>query len=113
MRTASGLMYSEQALSRGNAARSSRRTRCPARARSVATALPAGPAPATSTSTAPASGEREIFGAIGCLAAADDHRDRDQEQGQRQAHAAQARAAAAKVAAKLTPSLSSHENPPR
>ena len=72
-----------------------------------------GPAPTTSTSTAPASGEGEILGAIGCRAAADDHRDRDQEQRQCQAHAAQASATAARVAAKLTPSLSSHEKPPR
>ena len=59
MRTASGLMYSEHALSRGNAARSTRRTENPARASRVAVALPAGPAPATSTSTSPPlSGDR-------------------------------------------------------
>ena len=42
MRTASGLMYSEQALSRGKAARSTIRTEYPARARRAAVALPAG-----------------------------------------------------------------------
>src|SRR5689334_7449912 len=51
MRTASGLMYSEQGLSRGNAARSTASTENPLSARSPATALPAGPAPAMRTST--------------------------------------------------------------
>src|SRR5690242_8663669 len=50
-RTVSGLMYSEQALSRGKAARSSRTTRWPARASSAAAALPPGPAPTTTAST--------------------------------------------------------------
>src|SRR5688500_18120023 len=49
-RSASGLMNSEQGLSRGKAARSTTVTRIPARASSAAVALPAGPAPATSTS---------------------------------------------------------------
>src|SRR4051812_29864605 len=112
MRTASGLMYSEHALSRGNAARSTSRTRCPARARSVATALPAGPAPATSTSTAPPSGEREVLGAIGSGTPANHHRDRHQEQGQRQAHAAPATAPATGGAGKVTPPLSGQGEPP-
>ena len=45
---ASGLMYSEHALSRGNAARSTTRTENPARASRMAVALPAGPAPVRS-----------------------------------------------------------------
>ena len=50
MRTASGLMYSEHALSRGKAARSTRVTRWPAALSRSAVALPAGPPPTTSTS---------------------------------------------------------------
>src|SRR6185503_2665933 len=49
-RTASGLRYSAQGLSRGNAARSITTTLSPWRARNAAVALPAGPAPMTSTS---------------------------------------------------------------
>src|SRR4051812_38196861 len=49
-RTVSGLMYSEHALSLGNAARSTTATETPARASSVATPVPAGPAPTTRTS---------------------------------------------------------------
>src|SRR5712691_7379328 len=49
-RTASGLMYSEQALSRGKAARSIAATLNPVRASRAAVALPAGPAPTTSAS---------------------------------------------------------------
>ena len=50
IRTASGLMYSEQAFSRGNAARSIASTRQPASASREAVALPAGPAPITRAS---------------------------------------------------------------
>src|SRR6266542_3488568 len=49
-RVDSGLRYSEHGFSRGNRARSSSRTRVPARASSNAVADPAGPAPTTTTS---------------------------------------------------------------
>src|SRR5215208_5128791 len=58
-------MYSEQALSRGKAARSTAVTVNPARAKCAAAALPPGPAPTTSASTGAAgSGKALVLEAI-------------------------------------------------
>ena len=64
IRTASGLMYSEQALSRGNEARSTSTTEWPAAASRSAVALPAGPAPTTSTSARAISGQALVLESI-------------------------------------------------
>src|ERR671910_299350 len=95
IRTASGLMYSEHALSRGNRALSTTTTENPSCASRVAVALPAGPAPATSTSYS--NGRDDTSGGS--------------QAGEGQYQVASPPAAAAPVARKFTPSLFSHGMP--